>query len=60
MSLFQVDAISSNNENASENLVSLLQGLEVGAVPQVWIVGWDTTVVILPAHALGPLESVKV
>ena len=62
VSFFEVNAISpqSYDENTSEDLVPLLQGLEIDPTPQIWIVGWDTTVVILPADTSKPLESVKV
>jgi hypothetical protein len=60
--LFGVDAISSqsHDKGASKDLVSQLDGLKIDHVPQIWIVGWDTTVVILPADTLKPSEPVKV
>jgi hypothetical protein len=59
---FEVDAISSQSRDrgASKDLVSQLDGLKIDHVPQIWMVGWDTTVVILPADTLKPSEPVKV
>lgn len=60
VSLFEVNAVSprSHDENTSEDLVLQLQGLKIDPAPQIWIVGWETTVVILSADTLKP--SVKV
>ena len=62
ISFFEVDAVSSQSydKNTPGDLVSLLQGLKFDPAPQIWIVGWDTTVVVLPADTPKPLESVGV
>ena len=59
---FEVDAISPqpDDTSASQGPISQLEGLRIDDTPRVWIVGWDTAVVILPADALEPLGSVKV
>lgn len=56
---FEVDAISpqSDDTNASQDSISQLEGLRIDDTPRVWIVGWDTAVVILPADVLEPLGS---
>lgn len=60
--VFEVDTISlrSYDKNTPEDLVSQLEGLKIDPVPQIWTVGWDTTVVVLPADTLKSLESTKV
>ena len=61
--VFEVDAISSQpscDRNAPRDLASRLEGLEIDPPPQIWAVGWDTTVVILPADTLKPPESTEV
>ena len=59
---FEVDAISpqSDDTNTSQDPISQLEGLRIDDTPRVWIVGWDTAVVILPADTLEPLGSIKV
>ncbi|KAF9651602.1 AAA family ATPase [Thelephora ganbajun] len=58
---FEVDTVSSRSydKNTSQDLVHQLEGLKIDPVPQIWTVGWDTTVVILPADTPEPLESAK-
>lgn len=60
--VFEVDAMSSQScdKNTPEDLVPQLDELRINPTPQIWIVGWDTTVVILPADTLKPPESAKV
>lgn len=60
--VFEVDAISprSYDKNTSEDLTSGLEGLKIDPPPQIWTVGWDTAVVILPADTLKPSEFAKV
>ena len=60
--IFEVDAISpqSYDKNASEDLMSQLEELKIDSTPQIWTVGWDTAVVILPADTLKSLEPAKV
>lgn len=62
VSFFEVDAISSQlyHENRSEVLVPQLQGLKLDPTPEIWTVGWNTTVVVLPDDTPSLLESVKV
>lgn len=59
---FEVDAIlpQSHDKDTSRDLLSQLEGLKIDHVPQIWIVGWDTNVVILLADTLKPSGSVKV
>jgi len=61
-SVFEVDVISSQpcDKNIPEDLVPQLEELRIDSAPQIWTVGWDTAVVILPADTLKPLESAKV
>ena len=60
--VFEVHAISTQSygKNTSEDLESQLEGLEIDPAPQIWIVGWDTTVEILPADTPNPLEPGEV
>ena len=60
--IYEVNVVSSQScdKYTSEDLVPRLEELRIDSAPQIWIVGWDTTVVILPADTLKPLESVKV
>jgi hypothetical protein len=60
--VFEVDAISSqsSDKGAPEDLASRLEELRIDPVPRIWIVEWDTTVVLLPADTLKPPESTKV
>lgn len=59
---FEVDTVSlqSDYTNTSQDPISQLEGLRIDDTPRVWIVGWDTVVVVLPADSLEPLGSVKV
>lgn len=60
--IFEVDGILSRScdKNTSEDLTSQLEALKISPAPQIWTVGWDTIVVVLPADTLKPLESAKV
>ena len=60
--VLEVDAISSQScdKNAPEDLVFQLEGLRIDPAPQIWTVGWDAVVVILPADVREPLASAKV
>lgn len=62
MNVFEVNAVASQpgDKNASEDLVSKLEGLQINPAPHIWTVGWDTTVVILSADTPKPLEPTKV
>jgi hypothetical protein len=57
VSFFEVESISSQSydKNTPEDLALQLQGLRINPGPKIWIIGWDTTVAVLPAD-----ESVKV
>ena len=62
VSFFEVDAISPQSYDTNEpgDLTPQLQGLKISPVTQIWTVGWDTTVVIVPADTPKPLDSVNV
>ena len=60
--VLEIDDISSQScdKNTPEDLVPQLEELKINPASQIWIVGWDTTVVILPADTLKPPESAEV
>jgi len=60
--VFEIDGISSQScdKNTPEDLVPQLEEFTIDPASPIWVVGWDATVVILPADMLNPLESVKV
>lgn len=60
--IFEVDVISSQScdRNTAGDLASHLEELRIDLAPRIWIIGWDTVVVILPVDTLEPLESAKV
>lgn len=60
--VFEVNAIlpQSCHQNTPNDLVSQLNKLSIDPALQIWTVGWDTSVVIVPTDTLKSPESDKV